>query len=80
MIQVKGHTTLVLPFGRYASQQPLTFTMSAVNILKFGISSPADTSPLQELKKAGYDASQILAVIGKTEGEVSPSPFCGTRY
>jgi cyanuric acid amidohydrolase len=42
--------------------------MSAVNILKFGISSPADTSPLAELKKAGYDASQILAVIGKTEG------------
>lgn len=42
--------------------------MSAVNILKFGISSPADTSPLDQLRRAGYDASQILAVIGKTEG------------
>lgn len=42
--------------------------MSAINILKFPVSSPADISPLHELQRAGYDASQILAVIGKSEG------------
>jgi hypothetical protein len=42
--------------------------MALVNIFKFPISSPADTSPLKELKHLGYDSSQILAVIGKTEG------------
>ena len=41
---------------------------ASVNLLKFGISAPDDVSPLQELQKAGYDASQILAVVGKTEG------------
>ena len=41
---------------------------ASVNLFKFGISAPDDVSPLQELRKAGYDASQILAVVGKTEG------------
>ena len=50
--------------------------MAAVNILKFGISSPADTTPLEELKRAGYDASQIIAVIGKTEGMYHPLHSC----
>lgn len=52
--------------------------MSAVNILKFGTSSPADTSPLDELKRAGYDASHILAVIGKTEGNGCVNDFSRT--
>ncbi|KAB5513333.1 ring-opening amidohydrolase [Coniochaeta sp. 2T2.1] len=52
--------------------------MSAVNILKFGISSPADISPLKELRRAGYDASQIIAVIGKTEGNGCVNDFSRT--
>jgi hypothetical protein len=43
----------------------------AVNILKFGTSSPADTTLLKALKAAGYDSTDILAVIGKTEGAIS---------
>lgn len=43
--------------------------MVAVDILKFPTSSPADTSSLGKLTAASYDPSQILAVIGKTEGE-----------
>ncbi len=43
--------------------------MVAVEVLKFPTSSPGDVSPLERLKEAGYEASQILAVIGKTEGE-----------
>lgn len=46
--------------------------MAHVNILKFGVSSPADTSPLKRLKAAGYDSSSILAVIGKSEGKHLP--------
>lgn len=44
--------------------------MAPVNIFKFPISSPADTSPLKELNRLGYDSTQILAVIGKTEGKL----------
>lgn len=44
--------------------------MAPVQILKFPISSPGDTSPLQTIKEAGYDPSQILAVVGKTEGRI----------
>lgn len=44
--------------------------MPAVNILKFPVASPADTSPLDELKRAGYDRSQILGVVGKSEGQI----------
>jgi cyanuric acid amidohydrolase len=42
--------------------------MAPVEILKYPISSPADVSPLERLHEAGYDASQIVAVVGKTEG------------
>jgi hypothetical protein len=42
--------------------------MPAVNVLKFPTSSPSDIGPLQKLQNAGYDSSQILGVIGKTEG------------
>jgi hypothetical protein len=42
--------------------------MAPVNVLKFPTSSPSDTTPLQLLKNAGYDPSQILGIIGKTEG------------
>jgi cyanuric acid amidohydrolase len=43
--------------------------MAHINILKYGVSSPADTSPLKELKAAGYESNDILAVIGKSEGK-----------
>ncbi|KAK4939321.1 hypothetical protein LTR10_020410 [Elasticomyces elasticus] len=52
--------------------------MVAVDILKFPVSSPADTSPLEKLSVAGYDASQILAVIGKTEGNGCVNDFSRT--
>jgi cyanuric acid amidohydrolase len=42
--------------------------MANINILKFGVSSPSDTSPLKELKAAGYESGDVLAVIGKSEG------------
>jgi cyanuric acid amidohydrolase len=42
--------------------------MASVNVLKFGVSSPADTTPLEELKAAGYEAKDILGVVGKSEG------------
>jgi hypothetical protein len=42
--------------------------MASINILKFGVSSPSDTSPLEGLKAAGYKSNNILAVIGKSEG------------
>lgn len=45
-----------------------TLTMSSIEILKFPISSPGDLSPLKGLKDAGYDPSQIVAIVGKTEG------------
>jgi cyanuric acid amidohydrolase len=50
--------------------------MAHVNILKFGVSSPADISPLKHLKAAGYDSSSILAVIGKSEGAYLLSCSC----
>jgi cyanuric acid amidohydrolase len=43
--------------------------MVAIDVLKFPISTPADTTPLERLAEAGYQPSQILAVVGKTEGE-----------
>ena len=43
--------------------------MTSVNILKFGVSSPADTTPFKELKTAGYEAKNILGVVGKSEGK-----------
>jgi cyanuric acid amidohydrolase len=42
--------------------------MPAVNLLKFGVSSPADVSPLEDLRRAGYESSQVLGLVGKTEG------------
>lgn len=49
------------------------FVMASINILKFGVSSPSDTSPLNRLEAAGYSPDDILAVIGKSEG-TSPVP------
>ncbi|OAL39930.1 hypothetical protein AYO20_00843 [Fonsecaea nubica] len=51
---------------------------AAVEILKFPTSSPADTTPLERLKEAGCDASQILAVVGKTEGNGCVNDFSRT--
>jgi hypothetical protein len=44
------------------------FVMASINILKFGVSSPSDISPLNQFKAAGYSPEDILAVIGKSEG------------
>ncbi|KAG9255770.1 ring-opening amidohydrolase [Emericellopsis atlantica] len=52
--------------------------MAPVQILKFPISSPGDTSPLQKIQEAGYDPSQILAVVGKTEGNGCVNDFSRT--
>lgn len=52
--------------------------MSTINILKFPVSSPADTSPLSELRKAGYEPSQIMAVVGKSEGNGCVNDFSRT--
>lgn len=50
-------------------QQKVCLPMANVNILKYGVSSPADVSPMQQLKSAGYESKDILAVIGKSEGQ-----------
>lgn len=47
--------------------------MASINILKFGVSSPSDISPLNQLKAAGYSPDDTLAVIGKSEGTL-PAP------
>jgi cyanuric acid amidohydrolase len=47
--------------------------MASINILKFGVSSPSDTTPLNQLKAAGFNPDDILAVIGKSEGAL-PAP------
>ncbi|KAI0129000.1 ring-opening amidohydrolase [Xylariales sp. AK1849] len=49
--------------------------MPPVNIFKFGVSSPADSTPLQELAKAGYSASQVIGLVGKTEGNGCVNDF-----
>ncbi|KAH8808718.1 ring-opening amidohydrolase [Xylogone sp. PMI_703] len=52
--------------------------MAHVDILKFGVSSPADTTPLKELKAAGYEAKDILGVVGKSEGNGCVNDFSRT--
>ncbi|KAK3627611.1 hypothetical protein LTR56_012710 [Elasticomyces elasticus] len=52
--------------------------MVAIDILKFGTSSPADTTPIQKLIKAGYEVQDIIAVIGKTEGNGCVNDFSRT--
>ncbi|CZR64676.1 related to Cyanuric acid amidohydrolase [Phialocephala subalpina] len=52
--------------------------MANVNIFKFGVSSPADTSPMQRLKTVGYESKDILAVIGKSEGNGCVNDFSRT--
>lgn len=90
-LQVKYWLVFHSQFGNsiclfvYAYQYAIRRVMAHVNILKFGVSSPADTSPMKHLKAAGYDSSSILAVIGKSEGKRLPilpgtkSSFC-SRY
>jgi cyanuric acid amidohydrolase len=53
--------------------------MAPISILKFGVSSPADTLPLKELKAAGYGANDILGVVGKSEGKY-PSLVAGIGF
>ncbi|KAF7522313.1 hypothetical protein G7054_g12175 [Neopestalotiopsis clavispora] len=49
--------------------------MPAVNILKFGVGSPSDVTPVDELRKAGYDPSQVIGLIGKSEGNGCVNDF-----
>lgn len=42
--------------------------MTSINILKFPTTSPDDLSSIAELGKAGYTVSDIIGVVGKTEG------------
>lgn len=51
--------------------------MASIHILKFGVSSPSDTSPLNQLEAAGFNPDDIMAVIGKSEG-ASPAPHSRT--
>jgi cyanuric acid amidohydrolase len=47
--------------------------MAPISILKFAVSTPADVTPLKKLKEAGYDATRILGVVGKSEGKPNHS-------
>ncbi|KAL8291428.1 hypothetical protein RQP46_002406 [Phenoliferia psychrophenolica] len=49
-----------------------------VRLLKFPVSSPADTTPLAELKRLGHAPSSIVGVIGKTEGNGCVNDFSRT--
>ncbi|KAL5343552.1 cyanuric acid hydrolase/Barbiturase [Aspergillus crustosus] len=52
--------------------------MAAVDIFKYTTSSPADTTPLSRLEKEGHNASDVVAVIGKTEGNGCVNDFSRT--
>ncbi|KUJ06378.1 ring-opening amidohydrolase [Mollisia scopiformis] len=52
--------------------------MASINVLKYGVSSPADLSPMKELRAAGYESKDILAVIGKSEGNGCVNDFSRT--
>jgi len=52
--------------------------MTSINLLKFGVSSPADTSPLKELEAAGYRPEDIMGVVGKSEGNGCVNDFSRT--
>ena len=44
--------------------------MVAVDFVKFETSSPGDVAgPLQGLQAAGYAPEDVVAIVGKTEGE-----------
>ena len=47
----------------------LAADMTSIDIIKAPTSDPSDTAgPLQTLRQAGFRASDLLAVVGKTEG------------
>jgi len=52
--------------------------MAPINILKFGVSSPADVSPLKYLEAAGYHTKDIIGVVGKSEGNGCVNDFSRT--
>ena len=52
--------------------------MAGIEIFKYPISSPADISPLRSLENEGYSSSDIVAVIGKTEGNGCVNDFSRT--
>ncbi|KAM0754810.1 cyanuric acid hydrolase [Meredithblackwellia eburnea MCA 4105] len=49
-----------------------------VKLFKFSVASPADTSPIDRLREAGYDASKIVCVAGKSEGNGCVNDFSRT--
>lgn len=61
--------TPILSMATVTAVASSSLAMPPVNVLTFPIASPADTSPLNSLLQEGYEHNQILAVIGKTEGE-----------
>lgn len=52
--------------------------MPPITILKYPTSSPSDLTPLNHLKAAGHDLNDILAIIGKTEGNGCVNDFSRT--
>jgi hypothetical protein len=62
------HASISSPRMRFSTSCK---TMSFVKMLVFPTSSPEDISPLLKLRELGYDKSQIIAVVGKTEGMIS---------
>jgi cyanuric acid amidohydrolase len=50
--------------------------VTSIDIIKAPTSDPSDTAgPLQALRQAGYRASDLLAVVGKTEGNGCVNDF-----
>ncbi|KAK4700688.1 hypothetical protein P7C70_g5553, partial [Phenoliferia sp. Uapishka_3] len=49
-----------------------------VRLNKYAVSSPADTSPLQALELQGIEASKIVAIVGKSEGNGCTNDFSRT--
>lgn len=52
--------------------------MTSIDIIKVPTSDPGDTSPVEALKAAGCTPAQILAVVGKTEGNGCVNDFSRT--
>jgi cyanuric acid amidohydrolase len=52
--------------------------MTAVALFKYPVGSPADTSPLSKLQEEGYSPTDVVALVGKTEGNGCVNDFSRT--
>lgn len=52
--------------------------MAAVTLFKYPVASPADTSPLSKLQQEGYSPTDVVALVGKTEGNGCVNDFSRT--